>query len=184
MRLKFPSLSQLDHQNMPKSTKKFIFSHKNASPDHISLISNKRSVGEGAYTFWLATPKISKILKNRFLRKWTFCKGQFFSKTAQNFGIFFHHLFQTGLVNHCAKNQPICIFCLGTTAFRSWKIKIFQFSLIFQNVAILRHPNGQNMFSSDGSQYFHARSPPRIFFQLFLTLDLNRLRSLLNEAEV
>ena len=95
---------------------------------------------------------------------------------------FFHHLFQTGLVNHCAKNQPICIFRLGATALRSWKIKIFQFSLIFQNFAILRHPNGQNMFSSDGSQYFHARSPPRIFFQLFLTLDLNRLRSLLNEV--
>ena len=145
----------------------------------ISLISNKRSVGEWAYTFCRATPK---ILKNRFLRKWTFCKGQFFSKTAQNFGIFFHHLFQTGLVNHCAKNQPICIFCLGATALRSWKIKIFQFSLVFQNFAILGNPNGQNMFSSDGSQYFHARSPLRIFFQLFLTLDLNRLRSLLNEV--
>ena len=105
-----------------------------------------------------------------------------FLKNGTKFWIFFHHLFQTGLVNHCAKNQPICIFRLGATALGSWKIKIFQFSLIFQNFAILRHPNGQNMFSSDGSQYFHARSPPRIFFQLFFILDLNRLRSLLNEV--
>ena len=90
-----------------------------------------------------------------------------FLKNGTKFWNFFHHLFQTGLVNHCAKNQPICIFCLGATALGSWKIKIFQFSLIFQNFAILRHPNGQNMFSSDGSQYFHARSPPRIFFNFF-----------------
>ena len=139
-------------------------------------------MGEGAYTFWLATPKILKILKNGFLRKWTFCKGQFFSKTAQNFGIFFSPSFSDWSCESLCKKSANLHFSFR--CYSSWKLKNqdFQFSLIFQNFVILRHPNGQNMFSSDGSQYFHARSPPRIFFQLFLTLDLNCLWSLLNEV--
>ena len=130
MRLKFPSLSQLDHQNMPKSTKKIIFSHKNASPDHISLISNKRSVGEGAYTFWLATPKISKILKNRFLRKWTFCKGQFFSKTAQNFGIFFSPSFSDWSCESLCKKSANLHFSFR--CYSSRKLKNQDFSVFLE----------------------------------------------------
>ena len=119
---------------------------------------------EGAYTFCRATPKILKILKNRFLRKWTFCKGQFFSKMAHNFGNFFSPSFSDWSCESLCKKSANLHFsfrCYSSRKLKNQDFSVFKIMWFWDNLMV------KICFQVMDPNIFMPEAPREFFFNFF-----------------